>query len=640
MNNICQKALEFARIGLFRFKLDGTVISMDHQAFRILELDGSFPDPHSVIGKNISELISTTSMEELTGNRISEGEAVDDIEFEFKTPGGNEKCILLNVYSVRHVGEKEDALQAIIRDITKRKQMEESLQESELRFRSLYENATVGLYRTSINGRILMANPALVNMLGYSSFEELAEKNLEEDGFDPGYPRKTFLEMMEEKGEIKNLDSTWKRHDNTTIYVRESSRAFRDDEGNILYIEGTVEDITERKLVAEERRKMEERMQQVQKLESLGILAGGIAHDFNNLLLGILGNTEIALMDLVPGSPTHESLKKIESIAQRAADLTKQMLAYSGKGQFVIQPIDVSRLVEEMTDLHKTSISRKALLEYNLARGLPAIEADAAQVQHVIMNLLTNASEALGNKQGTILISTGVKRCDLEYLKATYLNDELLEGDYVFIEVTDDGCGMDKETITKIFDPFFTTKFTGRGLGLASVLGIMRGHHGAIRVESKPWRGSTFTVLFPASSEPIPEEKEEEIEEIVEPDKSLKTILVVDDEESVRMLAKEILERSGFKVLIATDGMEAVEVFGEHSGEITAVLLDLLMPNMSGEEAYREIMRIDKKARIILTSGYSEQEATSYFEGKKLAGFIQKPYRLASLVAKLNRILQ
>ncbi|MBT4866778.1 MAG: PAS domain S-box protein, partial [Planctomycetaceae bacterium] len=265
---------------------------------------------------------------------------------------------------------------------------------------------------------------------------------------------------------------------------------------------GIVRDISERKQQEETQRKLETKLQQAQKLESLGVLAGGIAHDFNNLLMGVLGNARIVLEDMSPASPVRDSIQQIETAAMRAAELTRQMLAYSGRGKFVIQRIDISELVEEIGHLLEVSIGKNVVIKYNLASKLPAIEVDVTQVRQVVMNLITNASDAIGDKSGVVTITTGAMDADGGYLSETYLDDDLTEGTYVFLEVSDTGCGMDDVTKIKLFDPFFTTKAAGRGLGLAATLGIMRGHRGAIKVYSELGQGTTFKAMFRASDAP------------------------------------------------------------------------------------------------------------------------------------------
>jgi CheY-like chemotaxis protein len=338
---------------------------------------------------------------------------------------------------------------------------------------------------------------------------------------------------------------------------------------------------------------------------------------------------------LNPESPVREKLVSIEKAATRAADLAQQMLAYSGKGKFVVESIDMNRLVEEMGHMLEVSISKKAVLRYNLARSLPAVNADATQIRQIVMNLVINASEAIGDRSGVIAISTGSLECTESYLKDVWLADPLPEGRYVFIEVADTGCGMDKETLARIFDPFFTTKFTGRGLGMAAVLGIIRGHHGAIKVYSEPGKGSNFKILLQASEQPA--ELCGQDPAINDTWKGSGTVLLVDDEETVRDIGSEMLQELGFKVVTATDGQEALDIYASRP-DIVLVLLDLTMPHMDGEQCFRELRLLNPNVSVVISSGYSELEVTQKFAGKGLAGFVQKPYRLAALREKLMKI--
>ncbi|NQT13121.1 MAG: response regulator, partial [Planctomycetes bacterium] len=355
---------------------------------------------------------------------------------------------------------------------------------------------------------------------------------------------------------------------------------------------------------------------------------------------------DLALHGLSSMSPARANLREIVKASEHAAELAKQMLAYSGKGRFVVEPIDVRELVEEMTHLLDVSISKKVVLKYNFAENLPTFDGDATQIRQVVMNLITNASEAIGDKSGVIALSSGAMNCDRarlddvnEILRAG-LDEPLPEGVYVYLEVADTGCGMDAETVEKIFDPFFTTKFTGRGLGLSAVLGIVRGHKGALKVCSDVGKGTTFTVLFPAN-EPadnglaVRGKDEAEWEDGC----GSGTILLADDKEAVCAVGKAMLECLGFSVLTAPDGREAVKVFLQHADEIACVLLDLTMPHMDGEEAFREIRRLRSDVKVVLCSGYNEQDATQRFAGSGLAGFTQKPFTLGTLKATLVEIL-
>ena len=427
----------------------------------------------------------------------------------------------------------------------------------------------------------------------------------------------------------------------------------RDDAGNIV---GAVEitlDITARRQAEEDRRRLEARVQQAQKLESLGILAGGIAHDFNNLLVGILGNVGLAATEAPSSSPLRPFLDRIETAALRARDLTSQLLAYSGKGKFIVRPVDLSGLVRETVELLHHHLSTKAALDLRLADHLPLVYGDVTQLRQIVMNLLTNASEAVGDAAGTITIATATVHADRPYLEAASLDDDLSEGLYVFLEVSDTGCGMDAEILQRIFDPFFTTKFSGRGLGLAAVLGIVRGHQGAIRVYSEPGRGTCVKVLLPvaegAATEAPPPQPAVAEPAAPEAAQTGGTVLVIDDEESVRQVARLALRKAGFEVLVASSGREGLERFQRDPGRIAAVLLDMTMPDLSGEEVFDQLRRVRPGVPVILSSGYNEQDAIHRFtvgngadrpaDARALAGFIQKPYLPGDLVARVRAAL-
>ena len=430
------------------------------------------------------------------------------------------------------------------------------------------------------------------------------------------------------------------------VYVEIIAAPIFDEQGEVVQIIESARDITKRKRTEEERLSLERQVQHAQKLESLGVLAGGIAHDFNNLLMAILGNADLALDQLSPHAPARENIKEIEKASKRAAELARQMLAYSGKGQFVIEPINLNEFVEEMAHLLEVSISKRVVLKYNFADNLPTFDGDASQIRQIIMNLITNASEAIGDKSGVIALSTGAMDCDRAYLNSVNeilragLDEPLPEGAYTCLEVADTGCGMDKATIEKIFDPFFTTKFAGRGLGMSAVLGIVRGHKGAIKIYSEVGKGTTFKLLFPANELSENSAAARKSDEGAAKDWQGKgTILIADDEETVCAVGKQMLIRMGFDVLTAPDGREALKLFREHADEIVCVLLDLTMPHMNGEEAFREMRRVRSDVTVILCSGYNEQDATQRFAGKGLASFLQKPYNMAALKEKLVEVL-
>jgi PAS domain S-box-containing protein len=507
--------------------------------------------------------------------------------------------------------------------------MSSRLQESEMLYRELFEHTPDGIVLWSIPDlRPLQFNPAAHNMLGYSSeeFSSLSVTDLEY--LQNAEQRAEILAVLQRDG-TASFESTYRKKSNDHCHVLVSLKMIKlAGQQVILSIR---RDLAKVKQAEAERSKLEQQL-----LQSLGVLAGGIAHDFNNILMTIIGNADLALMRINKESPAIENLNQIEQAAARAADLAKQMLAYSGKGRFVVEALDLNVLLEEMLHMLQVSISKKAVLRFNLHQPLPLIEADATQMRQIVMNLVINASEAIGDRSGTIAISSGCMDCDHNYLKNVWLDENLSDGLYVYLEVSDTGCGMDKETLSRIFDPFFTTKFTGRGLGMAAVLGIVRGHKGAIKVYSEPGKGTTFKVLLPASGLPA-----EQISQETPGDswQGSGKVLLVDDEETVRGIGSAMLKALGFTAITACDGREALEVFRSNP-DIGFVILDLTMPRMDGEQCFRELRQLNPDVKVIISSGYNEQEVTRKFVGKGLAGFVQKPYRLSVLKEAIRSVLE
>jgi len=518
----------------------------------------------------------------------------------------------------------------LLKEIGERIKSEEQLKASEENYRCFTGLTSDYVYKCARTGtapfRVKWIGGAVDAISGYSAYEiyELGcwlplvhpddREAVASDLFNliPGELKQLEFRLVTKQGEIR--------------WISEKSRCESGEEGDLILF-GAATDITERKRAEEEQLKLEQQLLHAQKLESLGVLAGGIAHDFNNILMAIIGNADLALMRINKESPAVDNLHRIEQAAARAADLAKQMLAYSGKGTFMVENIDLNRLLEEMLHMLEVSISKKAVLRLNLHQHLPPVEADATQMRQIIMNLVINASEAIGDGSGVIAITTGCMDCDRSYLQDVWLDENLTDGLYVYLEIADSGCGMDKATMAKLFDPFFTTKFTGRGLGMAAVLGIVRGHKGAIKVYSEPRRGTTFKILIPASGSPA---------DLFDGNghtddwQGSGTVLLVDDEETVRGIGAEMLKELGFSTVTASDGREAIEIFNS-TPDIAFVILDLTMPHLDGEECFRELRRLKADVRVIMSSGYNEQEVTRKFAGKGLAGFIQKPYMLSTL---------
>jgi signal transduction histidine kinase/ActR/RegA family two-component response regulator len=384
-----------------------------------------------------------------------------------------------------------------------------------------------------------------------------------------------------------------------------------------------------------ERKALESQIQQSQRLESLGVLAGGIAHDFNNLLTGVIGNASLLEERFPAGSRDSASVRSLLEAGEAMAKLTSQMLAYSGRGRFIIESLDLSQQVAVITALIQASIPKNVRLRLLLEEQLPRIEADASQLQQVIMNLVINAAEAIGNEQGTVEVSTLRRPMGAAELEANVTQQPIPPGDYVAMVVRDTGAGMDEPTKSRIFDPFFTTKFAGRGLGLSAVLGIIRGHRGALMLESHPGKGTTFRVYFPVSGQ------ETDVAAVPAQltTRGRGTVLVVDDEDLVRRTARLVLTSAGYEVVTATDGAGALTAYEAMPGQIDAVLLDMTMPVMSGEETLTRLLARWPQAAVIVTSGYGEQEAQRRL-GNRAIGFLQKPFTAAQLARKISEVLK
>lgn len=395
----------------------------------------------------------------------------------------------------------------------------------------------------------------------------------------------------------------------------------------------------------EEHLELERQMLHAQKLESMGVMAGGIAHDYNNLLQSILGNIELALLKLPTDSASKKYITNAMNSGKHAAHLTSMMLTYVGKGFIVKKELNLNELIRENVEMLKMAATTAVSVELNLLENLPLIMADEAHIQQLVMNLIINAAESIEEQPGNVMLSTGIRSCDKTCLDGSLLEEKPEPGLFVFFEVSDNGCGMNEDTLKRLFDPFFTTKFAGRGLGMSAVMGIIKMHAGAMFVESKPGKGTTFNVLFPitVASLPVTNDKvvSDKTEPSVIPDTSLSGLaLVVDDEKSVLKICSKMVSICGLEVITARDGIEAVAGFIEHANDIAVVLMDLTMPNMDGIAAMNEIHRIRPDAKIIISSGFNEDELGDRFTGQTPSGFIRKPYSMSVLEAELRRVLR
>ena len=612
-------------IHMYRLQDDGRLVFVgaNPSADRILGVDHA-----QFVGKTIEEAfppLADTEIPDVYRRLAREGGQwhTESISYEDEQIAG--------AFEVHAFRTTPGHMATLFLDILERKRTERDLRLSQQRLELVLEASAVGTWHVDVPEDRLVVDTRWAALGGYTPEEVGASTR---GGFALIHPddaenaAECFHRHLAGETDVFEAEHRIRAKSGEWVWVLSRGRVVdRNNEGRPTRMAGTCMDISARKASEAERASLQAQVQEAQKLESLGVLAGGIAHDFNNLLCGIIGSADLVLEDMRAGHAEADDLIQIKQTALRAAELCRQLLAYSGKGRFVVEPLDVSELVEGVSRLLSVSIGKKAVLRYELQRDLPAVEADATQLRQIVLNLVVNASEAIGDQSGTITLATGAIDCDLGYLKGAYIDDDLPDGSYVYLEVADTGCGMTEDVRHRIFDPFFTTKFAGRGLGLAATLGIVRGHSGTVKVYSEPGKGTTIKILLPASTR-LP------VHAAPGPDsgawRGTGTVLFVDDEETVRTVGARMLRQIGFEVLCAADGSEAVELFRCRQ-DICLVVLDMTMPKMGGEETFRELRRIRRDVRVILTSGYNEQEATSRFAGKGLAGFMQKPFQLAHL---------
>ena len=569
---------------------------------------------------------------------IKTGKPITNREEPFTRDDGSSGWFLTSKYPLHDSAGRVIGVVGTARDITEWRLTGRALADEREKFKTIVDALPDALFLKDREGRITLENKAMAKLFGPESGRVLKTP------FEEPIPREHAeryaaddRSVIETGQPVINREEPFLSPSGTTGYLLTSTYPIRDSGGEIVGVVGVSREITEIRKAAAERRAFERKLQETQKLESLGVLAGGIAHDFNNLLTGVLGNASLASMELPQESPVQELLKQIEIASVRAADLCKQMLAYSGKGRFVMQRLDLNAALNETTKLLQVFLNKNAVLKMQLAPALPAVVADPTQMRQVIMNLVINAAEAIGERSGYLTLTTGVVRADSRYLAETHLSPDLTEGDYVYLEVGDTGSGMTPEVAAKIFDPFFSTKFTGRGLGLAAVLGIVRGHRGALKVYTEPGVGTTFKVLLPCADGPVDDPGMERPASAQWKGRGL--VLIIDDDETTRATTARMLESMGFEVRLAADGQVGVEAFRLTPEEFQVVLLDLTMPRMDGADAFTEIRRIRPDCRVLLMSGFNEADAVARFAGKGLAGFVQKPFRLPDLREKVQQIL-
>ena len=622
---------------VFRFSGSGEFL-----AFHSTNTTELFAPADRIVGRKIEEVlpVEVARLTRAALKRAFDTGELQVITYRLDVPRGAQD------YEARLVPSGPDEALAVVRNITartqadtlgranvslaaevvERRRAEEALRASEAQWRSLVQSSPDYVVTIDADGRITFVNRPMSQMglvPGRRIFELAPPRSHD--------ALREQLARVFTKGEAGALEIDVDAERHLAFDVRIAPIT---SEGPVKSAVILARDIAERRAAEAERARMQERLLTAQKLDSLGLLAGGVAHDFNNLLTAILGSASVALLKLPAEGPARRAIETLVAAARRASELTQQLLAYSGRGKFEVKPVDLSAQIRELTIVLEAAVPKRIALKTELDPRLPTVLGDVGQMQQVVMNLVINASEAIGDRVGSILVRTGRSTVGPEERDEPFFGEPPAPGEYVCLEVTDDGCGMDAETIAKVFDPFFTTKATGRGLGLAAVHGIVRSHHGALRIKSSPGGGSMFRVLLPASATPA----EARGAPTSPASEGGGLILVVDDENLLRRAACQIIEHFGYGALEAEDGFAAIEIYRERAREIAIVLLDMTMPGMSGEETFHELRRIRPDACVILSSGFNELEATRRFSGTEFAAFLQKPYTAEQLAECLSRV--
>ncbi|MBM3475181.1 MAG: response regulator [Armatimonadetes bacterium] len=525
--------------------------------------------------------------------------------------------------------------------VIKRFQVAQDLQQSEERYALATAAGKVAVWDWRPESGEPYCSPRLGEMLGYGPDEVFADwQDWERIRHPDDRERIRAVSRSVSDGPATEftMEQRLLHKDGSYRWVLSRGTVVRDAESRILRLIGTNTDITEQKQAEEARRQIAARLQQASKLESLGLLAGGVAHDFSNLLTGLLGNIELTRRQIEPASPVHTYLERAEHAALQATDLADQMLAYAGHGHVVVRTLDFAALVSDIGDLAATQFPAGVQVLLSLPHGLPPVRGDATQLRQVALNLVTNAAESVGEAGGIVTVQVGVVDADRHHLARGHVDDNLPEGRYLSLRVSDTGLGMDADTLGRIFDPFFTTKSTGRGFGLASALAVVRGHGGAMLVSSEPGSGTTFEVLLPAV-EGVTEPAEPADEPCKPGPQGRGTVLMAEDEPLVLAVATAALSEAGFTVLQAADGSEALRLFQENQANVCAVLLDLAIPKVDGLRVLREIRRLRPAVAVIVTNAYGGDEAVARLQGGGPAAFVRKPYRPEQVVVAVLQAL-
>jgi two-component system cell cycle sensor histidine kinase/response regulator CckA len=587
--------------------------------------------PSEVIGKNPRILKSGTTSpaeyQKLWRTITSRGEWRG--EFRNKKKNGEMYWESACISAIKRKDGEISHFLAVKEDITERKNSLEALGESEERYRRFFEHDLAGDFICTARGKLLDCNPAFARIFGFSSIQKALTCNLA-SLFTNSKVWAAFIAKIQAEKKVELYEIDLRRRNGDSVFVIANAVGIFDKQNKLVKLQGYLFDITQKK-------SLEEQLLQAQKMESLGTLAGGIAHDFNNLLAAILGYASFMKMRITDEHPFFKELDIIERSASRAADLTAQLLAFARGGKYIIKAINLNNIVQDTVKILNRTIDKLIEIETDLTEYLPPVEADAGQIQQVIMNLCLNARDAMPGG-GKMTIKTGIATIDDDYFKSY---NEVKGGGFVTFAVSDNGIGMDKKTMQKIFEPFFTTKEKGKGsgLGLSSVYGIVKNHGGFIHVSSEPDKGSTFRIYLPVSHKGVLQEVPNAEPLVNMPHGTNECILVVDDEEHIRSLAKDILENYGYRVLLADDGEMAIRLFELHKQEISLVLLDMIMPKMGGLETFIRLKELSPEVKALLSTGYQKDGKAQDILCQGIHGFVQKPYQIAELLTQIRRVI-
>ena len=613
---------------------DGYILFCNHAAMQLFGVKRDMAD-----GLHSQDLYYNPNDRQIILDKIAEQGEIRGYELQAKKVDGSPVWISLSMFQTEF--EHEKALFSAFSDITGQKSIEQLLEQRVVErthelhkaketLQSTLDNLLDTYYRINADGTVNWTSKSIETLLGYQA-EEIEGTHLRRLFWDKNNFRKTVEAQKNTEVPVVNFEVQLSHKDGHKIWGTISSHLLYDSNSRITGAEGVLRNVTEQKLAEQEKKNMEKKLADVQRLESLGVLAGGIAHDFNNLLAAIMGNAELAELKQASHESINGELKGIISCSMRAASLCNQMLDYAGQGIIMKKQIDLSELVDKIIQLIDVSISKYISLELNLARSLPVIHVDETQMQQVIMNLVTNASEAIGDKPGQIAISTGVTDAQTYELESEFIDIQHVAGQYVYLEVSDTGGGMDEATRKRMFDPFFTTKFTGRGLGLSALLGIVRSHHGTVQVDSQLGHGTRTRILLPQHEEYMTAADEDYGLDNGQAECVVSTVLVIDDEAEVLASAQATMEKLGCRVLTAGDGIEGLSIYQEAHESINLVLLDMTMPRMNGMETLAKLREIEPRIPVIICSGYGYANLSDQFKDFPPEGFLHKPYSINEL---------